>query len=52
MPVLGFSNGKSLDNSPQANKGGHKGDTRKAHLTRVCTNHPCTLGQAALHLQT
>lgn len=52
MPGLGFSNRKSLDSSPEANKGGHKGDTRKAHPTRVCTNYPCNLGQAALHLQT
>lgn len=52
MPGLGFSTGKSLDSSPEANKGGHKRDTRKAHPTWVCTNYPCNLGQAALHLQT
>lgn len=46
MSVLGFSNGKSLDNSPQANKGGHKGKTQVSCPTDpVCTNHPVPLGK-------
>lgn len=52
MPGLGFSNGKSFDSGPEANKGGHKGDTRKAHLAQLCPDHPCNLGQGAPHLQT